>query len=205
MAGARQHYIPQALQRNFAVKGRKDAYLIWHYRSDGSFRQISTEDLWVSKWFYRDEIDNVVDEKITFFENKEINHYIRALGNADDPEINPALISKIIANLEIRTKNFRVSLDLMLDDFVKLISDRFSDPKTLTELLVSHLKANPNILVSELSKRLVEPSLRDGIRKSFERSVDPFLESIAPQFTPVLQSAFHRLGPELKELVKRLN
>lgn len=110
MSGRRHHYIPQFLQRGFAShSSNKDSYT-WVYRK-GDINPFNSniKNIGMEGDFYSEEKETALDDTITDAET-EYGLFVDDLRKADDKvKVNKFKAAKLLAHLEVRTKNLRIN------------------------------------------------------------------------------------------------
>src|SRR5689334_4421150 len=127
MAGKRQHYLPQFLQRGFTSTpgGRKT----WLYRKDVAPREVGLRDIGVEENFYNVGSDSSVDVAITDIERDEFVALIEQArtGMAGDVELTN-LAPRLITHLEVRSRHLRMtfgeSSNRLLKQLLECLQDR---------------------------------------------------------------------------------
>jgi len=76
MAGRRQHYVPQFLQRGFCIDSDVNSSQCWVFRYEKEPFRCSTKNVGVSKDFYSTQDDTALDDLITEKEQTEYSRII---------------------------------------------------------------------------------------------------------------------------------
>lgn len=123
MAGRKQHYIPQALQRGFRIANGKIAHVyvfkkgLEHYRS-------STEGVAAQRDFYSGPSnEQSLDDKITIYENDVLAPAIAALRESPTGPIDSHVAAAVVVHLSIRSAFIRDSFSAAATE----ILDKFAD------------------------------------------------------------------------------
>lgn len=127
MAGKRQHFVPQFLQRGFASHLVGDEAFIWVHRKGAQPFNTNVKNAGVEGFFYSVGQDTELDEAITDFEG-EFNSLISDLRSGAAPVTVDAMrIAQLLAHLEMRTRHLRQSFletgTHLLDELMKFASD----------------------------------------------------------------------------------
>jgi hypothetical protein len=109
MAGKRQHYLPQFLQRGFASS--PDGARTWLYRKDTVPREARMRDVGVEQNFYSVESDASLDETITEIERNEFVEIIeQCRAGVTLAASGSERLANLIAHLEVRSRHLRTGL-----------------------------------------------------------------------------------------------
>lgn len=128
MSGRRHHFIPQFLQRGFASHStNKDSYT-WVYRK-GEINPFNSniKNIGIESDFYSEEKETTLDDAITKAES-EFASFIDDLRKAEDTvKVDKLKAAKLIAHLEVRTKNLRLNFrntgTHVVNEMVKFLED----------------------------------------------------------------------------------
>lgn len=116
MAGRKQHYIPQAVQRAFeaARTGTKSQVLV--FRNGRAPYLTSTEGAASERDFYSNPLidgTGALDDKITDFENQHLTPMLRELRSAGNGNVDQEIAAVTVAHLAFRTDHVRGSMAAM--------------------------------------------------------------------------------------------
>ena len=134
MAGKRQHYIPQLLQRGFLAEPFKEAERTWLHRRGTKARLVGIRDIGVEDWFYsRKATDGLptLDDAITDYE-RDLSKSVRVLREA--PFGSPSdthLAAETVVHLVMRTAHLRGVMSAGMTSVVREIEALFTDPARL--------------------------------------------------------------------------
>lgn len=166
MAGIRQHYIPQFLQRGFASHTIGSEIYTWVHRKGTRSFNANVKKVGVEKEFYTEGEDTQADDLITDAEGRfgELVEILKAnpVGAVSDPQI-----PRFIAHLEVRTRHIRQNflqsgnrlieklLEFMADDHAfstYLQKECFRDPvrRQFLPLFMMQFKAERSKIVARL-------------------------------------------------------
>ncbi|MDO4247409.1 MAG: DUF4238 domain-containing protein [Neisseria sp.] len=150
MAGKRQHYIPQFLQRGFAIEGdKKKAFVI---RAGKAAYLSNIQDIGVEGYFYTEGEDVLVDDLITEEENliaPIINDFRTCLNGEVLPSESAA---KIVAHFEIRTRHLRMNYLQGIKNMVQQISRIFfEDEKNFFTYLRNQIINDNNFIAEQIN------------------------------------------------------
>ncbi|MBK0398654.1 DUF4238 domain-containing protein [Limibaculum sp. M0105] len=193
MAGRKQHFIPQLLQRGFSTRRKNENYVHTFFR-DGRYFFTNTINIGAERDFYTFEGASSLDDAITHYEDS-IHSALRLISCHPSGPIYCEFIPKLIVHFEIRTKTFRNNLlnstDALMDEAAKW----FSCPKTLMRLLETHLERNPHVITNILKE--------NGLTTSNIVTMKPLIKSIIIKFiteyAPIISNRFEISFSEIKK------
>lgn len=116
MAGRKQHYIPQAVQRAFEATrtGTKSQVLV--FRNGQAPYLTSTEGAAAERDFYSNPLidgKDALDDKITDFENQHLTPMLRELRSAGNGNVDQEIAAITVAHVAFRTDHVRGSMTAM--------------------------------------------------------------------------------------------
>lgn len=208
MAGKRQHYLPQFLQRGFT--SASSSRTTWLYRKNAAPREVGLRDVGVEENFYSVESDSSVDETITEIERGEfvgIIEHARA-GIFSDSEA-ASLVPRLIAHLEVRSRHLRMNLTEMSERAWNDGLGNFEDSALGAALLRAHMKRNPGDLRSMAARELQSKGLPAHMAPTLAKQMVNMVSAMSDQvliasfWTPLLphlRAAFEtRIRPSIKQ------
>jgi len=185
MAGKRQHFVPQFLQRGFASHFVGDEAFTWTHRKGTQPFNTNVKNVGVEGFFYSIGEDTELDRAITDFEG-EFSSLISDLRSGKAyATVDPARIAQLLAHLEIRTRHLRQNFletgTYLLDELMKFASDeevfgRYfrraiqRDPSLMQDAMVKEMQKYgiPRTFlpqVMEMSKPLLAQALPEALSK----------------------------------------
>jgi Protein of unknown function (DUF4238) len=182
VAGDRQHYLPQFLQRGFADADD----FVWFFRKNQPGRRVSTRNVGVERTFYTKQNDTHVDDSITTAE-AEFSRSIRALRTSRSGSIDAGSLPKLFAHLEVRTRHLRQSFLQASESLYRKTVPILSDKEQLGRLLGDHIARNPE----KLSQMVQDELQQRGLSTSGSGALFKEMTDRLPEF-------LHELGPELE-------
>jgi hypothetical protein len=208
MAGKRQHYLPQFLQRGFAssVDGRRT----WLYRKDAAPREVGMRDVGVEENFYSVESDASLDESITELERDEFVEVI------EQCRTNPSLatsalerIPTLIAHLEVRSRHLRTTFGALAERAWNDQLRNFENPAIGAALVRRHIQRDPAELRAMAARELrsnglpvsLAPKMAKQTAKTIANMPDELL--IATFWKPLLPHIRDALKARLAESIKK--
>lgn len=204
MAGKRQHYIPQLLQRGFLAESPEEAERTWLHRRDSVARLVGIRDIGVEDWFYsRKSADGVptLDDAITEYE-RGLSQRVRLLRNVP---IGSLLGSKsaaeTIVHLVFRTAHLREIMSAGMTGIKREIEALFTDPVRLGGMmgLTGPGVANPVMTAIQNTAAEFVPA---GIPSAFSERL--LLAMMREQGDQLVAQFMATLGPLLPNLLSGL-
>lgn len=130
MAGRKQHYIPQSVQRAFEASrtGTKSQVLV--FRKGKKPYLTSTEGSAAERDFYSNPLADgkgALDDKITDFENEHLTAMLRELRATKYGPVDPELAAITIAHLAFRTAHVRGSMQAVADNALEQMTGLVDD------------------------------------------------------------------------------
>lgn len=154
MAGKRQHFIPQFLQRGFASHFSGNEAFTWVYRKDTKPFNSNIKNIGVEGYFYTLDGDTELDKSITDLEGT-FNEIILGLRHQDPAMLNNSEeIAKLLAHLEIRTRHLRKSFlesgTYLMDELLKHISNE----EVLARYFQKTIQSDPYLIENAMAKEI---------------------------------------------------
>lgn len=191
MAGRKQHFIPQALQRGFGVVLGKATRVYVLKKGQQPYRS-STEGVAAQRDFYSEPSDEQsLDDKITTYEGSVLAPAIAALREAPAGPIDSHMAAAVVVHLSIRSAFIRASFSAaatgMLDHFANAMH---SDQTARTLLDVDSLEAESTLV------NLIE----DGILSQFGTIPESGRKALTKLAHFRLREKFPQMFPDLAKL-----
>ena len=174
MTGKRQHYIPQFLQRGFAVSPDEEKPETWLYRrgaaepSKAALRHVS-----VGKSFYRYKapgVDISADEAITRVEGRRLSPLVRRLRTSKDGAISEgdrAGLAELFVHIHARTKAVweiaRSQAPPMFERLRRFARDKTAVRDTLPRLMEAHRDTVIRLLAARYPDRDIGNIIYEGM------------------------------------------
>jgi uncharacterized protein DUF4238 len=170
MAGERQHYLPQFLQRGFASREENGNYFTWVCRGDKQAFESNISRIGVERRFYTAQGDRSLDDIITDAEAHEYSGAIRAAREAPVGPIDSGSFPRLFAHLEVRSRHLRQVFGGTAERFVTKTID--AAVAQLPDLLLERWERDPqsfhNAVKEMLDKAgqgaLFSPALAEAMR-----------------------------------------
>jgi Protein of unknown function (DUF4238) len=188
MAGVRQHYLPQFLQRGFAGA---DGF-VWFFRKDNRGRCVSTRNVGVERTFYTNGNDTRVDDAITAAE-AEFAQSVRELRNARSGPVDAQSLPRLFAHLEIRTRHLRQSFQQTTESLHRKALSILTDDQKLERMLVTHIAKNPE-KIDEMARHELR---RLGLPESSSPAIIHEMTTRLSEFLGELRPEIHRASTNI--------
>lgn len=198
MSGRRHHFIPQFLQRGFASHSTsKDSYT-WVYRK-GDLNPFNSniKNIGMEGDFYSEDKETTLDDNITDAETK-FGLFVDELRKADlNEKVDKYKAAKLIAHLEIRTKNLRINYRNAGTYVVNETAKFLENSDNCEKFIRGQVKSQVNLLLDEeLSKRNITRTLFPIFRNQFA----PLVEQKIPEMTEHMIQAIKYVRENLPSL-----
>ena len=176
MAGKRQHYIPQFLQRGFTIE--KNGAKTWVTRVDRKPYQSNIQNVGVEGYFYTKEDDVLVDEIITE-EEIAISSMINDLKKCKHGEIIYSKeVAKLIVHFEIRTRNLRVNFSQAFQNITEVIADTVKNQNIFLKYLRKKISTDAFLIEEQIKELPISSSQRNMWITIFQKNPDLIINNI---------------------------
>ncbi len=156
MAGKRQHYIPQFLQRGFTIEGHEQkAFVI---RIDKAPYLSNIQDIGVEGYFYTEGEDVIVDDLITEEENLIAPAINDLRVRLNEEVLSSELAAKLVAHFEIRTRHLRMNYLQGIKNMVQQISCALEDEKIFLTYLKNQIINDNHFVMEQIDSHGMIPS-----------------------------------------------
>lgn len=181
MAGKRQHFIPQFLQRGFASHVVRDEAFTWVYRKGDEPFNANIKNVGVEGFFYSEGGDRQLDDSITTSE-RDFSSITADLCSGKPPEASDAKrLAQLVAHLEVRTRHIRQSFlesgTHLLDELLKFVGDN-------TQAFGSHfqrkIRQDPSLMRDAMSEELRKRGIPQTLLPQVMELSAPLLERAMP-------------------------
>lgn len=194
MAGKRQHYIPQFLQRGFANHKTNHSIYTWVYRKDVDPFVANIINVGVEGGFYSVAGEGA-DDAVTDAE-ADFGALVLKLRNEAPEDVADTRVPMLLAHLEVRSRHLRRSLMLMVERFASKFLHFMDDEDAFMAYLTRHFQKNPHELRFPLKMELVKSGIPSALAEQLSNNIDirdpsfvEMLRPIIPSFTLALRSA----------------
>lgn len=202
VAGKRQHYVPQALQRGFVSRWRGDNAYTWVYRRDSEPFETNIKNSAVETHFYVDDDGAEADSQITRREGEygALLDHLRNYGGTES--IEPERLAELVAHFEIRTRSLRESFKDMGGFVADQLFRVLEDPDMFEQYLRRELTRDPTFLDESLGEQLREKGLSQEQVDAVFANRDALLELALPQIRDGLARTVRDLRSELPRILE---
>lgn len=138
MAGRKQHYIPQSVQRPFAARRAGLKTQVYVYSKGRAPYLTSTEGAAAERDFYstpQPNLKNTLDDLITDFESDELNQILNELRSVEHGPVDPAMASLVIAHLTVRTAHLRGTFDSVFQSVIDQLASAVDKTESMRKLV----------------------------------------------------------------------
>ena len=199
MAGKRQHFIPQFLQRGFASHNTNKDHYAWVYRKEdlnpfnANIKNIGTEG-----YFYAEDKETTLDDIITDAETKYAIFVDELRNNDGSKKIDSQMAANLIAHFEIRTKNLRDSFrnaGTLLIEITKFLHDENNCEQFVRKQVATEAV---KMIDEELEKRNIPRTLFPIFRQQFA----PLVKEKIPEMTENMSNMMLYISQNIPTLLK---
>lgn len=134
MAGRKQHYIPQSVQRGFEARHTGLKTQVYVYQKSGASYLTSTDGAAAERDFYSNPLKDgrgALDDRITDFESDELNLVLKQLRSIEHGPVNTELAAIAVAHLTARTAHLRGTFAFMFDGALDQIQSIVAEPTSV--------------------------------------------------------------------------
>lgn len=206
MAGKRQHFVPQFLQRGFASHVIGDEAFTWVHRKGAQPFNTNVKNAGVEGFFYSVGQGTELDDSITDFEG-EFNSLISDIRSGASHVTADALrIAQLLAHLEMRTRHLRQSFletgTHLLDELMKFASDE----EAFGRYFRRAIQRDPSLMQDAMAKEMRKYGIPMQYLPQVIEISEPLLEKMLPktlsQISEVAKQFRSLLPGMLKEAAK---
>jgi hypothetical protein len=198
MAGIKQHFIPQVIQRGFeaAKSGKHTQVLV--FRKGAQPYLSSTEGVAAKRHFYSQPVpgEKTLDDLITEYEKDVLSPAIASLRVAPLGEVDPEVAASVVTHLSIRAAFVRGAIGEIGSKFVEHMSQMLQD-KSATRAFFGVDSSGASMLVESLEAELVKslPHLpREGVERLVRMFRFRFREHYDTDFAAMPGAAARQMG-----------
>jgi len=155
VAGRKQHFIPQALQRGFGVaKGKKRQVYVFKKGQEPYYS--STEGVAAQRDFYSGPSDEQsLDDKITIYEGTVLAPAVAALREAPAGPIDSHVAAAVVVHLSIRSAFVRGSFSAAATEMLDHFADAMRSDQTARALLEVDTLKSESMLVKLIEEDIL--------------------------------------------------
>jgi len=202
MAGKRQHYVPQALQRGFVSRWRGQNAYTCVYRKGAEPFETNIRNAAVESHFYVDLDGEEADSQITEREGEYgalLNH-LRAYGSAES--IDSERLAELVAHFEIRTRSLRENFKDMAGFVANELFRVLEEPGMFEQYLRRELDRDPAFLDGPVGEQLREKGISQEQIDVIFANRDALFEFALPQIRDGLAQTARELRTELPGILE---
>lgn len=200
MAGKRQHYIWQMLQRGFSWQEHSDNH-IWVYRNGVPPERTVTRKFGQSSNFYGPSGSDA-DENITKFENTTQSFIQDARKMEDGQFVDVNVSASLVAHLEMRSLFLRDEISRLSQRMIDFIRECMTSPKYYQEIMSAYIENHPEALDAEMDKAHIDQSIRPIIREYFLQAAPKLIRESAPKVADMANLLFDKLADNISEIAR---
>ncbi len=205
MAGKRQHFIPKFLQEGFIDSTRRGKKSTWVFRRDTQPFNTNIANVGVEGKFYTSDQDTTVDDAITKDEN-DFSVLLNEIRSESHSVLSDSNLPRLIAHLEIRTRNLRENLFQVSEFLVSQIVDFMSNEEMFTSWLKSTIYDRPSIIRESIEQHIKEHNFPEFFIEPLlmmaTRAGPDLIDQNKPEYitqVSLFREIFHR---DLRKLIK---
>lgn len=207
MAGRKQHFIPQALQRGFGVaKGKKSQVYVFKKGQEPYYS--STEGVAAQRDFYSAPSDEQsLDDKITIYERTVLAPAIAALREAPAGPIDSHVAAAVMVHLSIRTAFVRNSFSTAATEMLHYFADAMRSDQTARALLEVDTLKSESMLVKSIEEEIllqfdaIPESSRNALAKLVHFRAREKFPQMLPGLTAMALQHFGMLLDKIPEAI----
>ncbi|MEQ6438089.1 DUF4238 domain-containing protein [Comamonas sp. w2-DMI] len=206
MAGRKQHFIPQALQRGFGVaKGKKTQ--VYVFKKGQEPYHSSTEGVAAQRDFYSGPSDEQsLDDKITTYESMVLSPAIVALREAPAGPVDSQVAAAVVVHLSIRSGFVRGSFSAIASEMLDYFSGAMKSNETARALLEVDSLKSESALVKLIEEEILSQfgTIPESGRNALAKLVHFRAREKFPQMFPGLAAMFLQMLSMLLEKIPEM-
>ena len=204
MAGRKQHFIPQALQKGFRIVDNGKKAQVYVFKKGGAHYLAATDGVAAQRDFYSAPSDEeTLDDKITTYEGMVLAPAIMAFRDSPVGPVDSETAAAVVVHLAIRTAFTRDGLSsVALELLGALVNAMRNDQEARVMLGVDSLKPD-SMLLTQVQEELYSASvsLPDELRTAFVKFAHfRAREQFSNVFPDVVAAAMSHLGRLLENI-----
>ncbi len=192
MAGRKQHFIPQALQRGFGVaKGKKTQ--VYVFKKGQEPYHSSTEGVAAQRDFYSEpSAEQSLDDKITTYERLVLSPAIAALREAPVGPVDSHVAAAVVVHLSIRSAFFRDSSSAIATQILDSLTDAMRSDETARAFLEVDSLQSEAALIKLIEEELLLQfgAIPESGRKALAKLVHFRAREKFPEMFPAMATMF---------------
>ena len=200
MAGKRQHFIPQFLQRGFASHNTNKDHYAWVYRKEdlnpfnANIKNIGTEG-----YFYAEDKETTLDDIITDAETKYAIFVDELRNNDGSKKIDSQMAANLIAHFEIRTKNLRDSFRNAGALLLIEMTNYLQDENNCEQFVKKQVAAEAGKM---LDQELVNRGISRTLLPIFRHQFAPLIKEKIPEMTENMRTMMRQISQNITPLLE---
>jgi hypothetical protein len=177
LAGRKQHYIPQVVQRAFEAARTGTKSQVFVFRKGRLAYLTSTEGAAAERDFYSNPLidgKGALDDKITDFEADHLGPILRELRSIENDEVDPELAAITVAHLAFRTAHLRGAMATMVDSTLGQVKSIIEIPEAMRRFAGIDSMPSDSVMAEMVRDELSKFGLNawpEKDRKAIERMV----------------------------------
>lgn len=173
------------------------------YEKDTAPRPANIQDVGLERHFYAIQAETELDDKITVDEERIYAPLLDRLRAGDLRDDVVLQIPELLAHFEIRSRHFRHSIQLTVDDFVSELLTQLADPVILGRLLERHLKPDSDLFKKELAKQGVTAEQFQAILLHTGITIEDLQRPLVSQIAEKIPGLLHSFKGSIPSLVRQ--
>ena len=203
MAGKRQHFIPQFLQKGFASHAVGEEVFTWTYRKGIKPFNPNIKNVGVEGFFYSENNDTRLDDAITVAEGDfaQLIDTIRLNDTVDKRDHEK--VAQLLAHLEVRTRHLRQSFFATGNHLLNKILEYLSDTAFCEKFIRQRIINNPSLIKESISKELRRRGISQEALPILIKLSEPFIKSTVPNMLEFMNYMISYLKKEMPARLKQ--
>jgi hypothetical protein len=218
LAGRKQHYIPQSVQRAFEARHTGLKTQVYVYPKGRAPYLTSTEGAAAERDFYstpQPNSKNTLDDLITDFESDELNQSLNELRSVEHGPVDPAMASLVIAHLTLRTAHLRGTFDSVFQSVFdqmasavdktesvrKLVGIDSPSDNRLKEAIRSELSAVGLDALTQDDRNTIERMISFRLRERFDALFENTKDAVKGGLAQMMSQAPHTVANTHKRVL----
>jgi hypothetical protein len=187
MAGKRHHTIPKFLLKGFASSTRGKIVKTWQYAKGLPAVEKNINEISVEGYFYGKEDESDLDARITNLEEQQYAPLVQQLRMVDpkSPEVTHAGIAALVVHLNMRTRQVRDSVAVLMDRMLDSAEEKFQRDDVIRVLLARELKGDGQVrdaFKSTLLSRGLPAERLEEVMSEVDANLPEVVNEIMPLF-----------------------
>jgi len=202
MAGKRQHFIPQFLQKGFISHFVGDEAFTWVYRKSAKPFNPNIKNVGLEKGFYTEPGDTLADDLITEAEGP-FSELVAELRETCDGVVPTGEIPALIAHLEIRTRHLRQMWLKSSGYLASQLVDFLDDGDRFLSFFKRRMRKDPTVLLNALSDRCIRAGLPPGSEAQMMNMIPAFMPQMEAHLREECRMAAEYLRENVPSIIRK--